>query len=68
MLYRDDLYHIDLDELRQGYLKVSSELETEQETNKEMTVHYTELQELLIQRDEEINALKHMLDRKDKEK
>lgn len=29
---------------------------------------YSELQELLVQRDNEINALKHMLDRKDEEK
>lgn len=29
---------------------------------------YPELQELLVQRDNEINALKHMLDRKDEEK
>jgi len=34
----------------------------------ELTQDYEELQDLLIQRDNEINALKHMLDRKDEEK
>ncbi len=68
MLNRDDLYRISLDELRDEYEKLTSELEFEQETNKEITEDYSDLQDLLIQRDNEINALKHMLDRKEEEK
>lgn len=96
MLYWDELYHINLEELRHEYVKLASELEVEQKENDELIkkvtelkdkiTHYEnmefeyadhkedyvnkyeELHELLIHRDNEINALKHMLDRKDEEK
>ena len=68
MLYWDELCQISWDELRHEYMKLANEFEIEQKANEQLTEDYAELHELLIQRDNEINALKHMLDRKDEEK
>lgn len=67
MLYWDDLYRVKIDELRHNYVYISDKLEVEHKKNDDLIKEVTDLKDKVKQYEDEIKALKHMLDRKDEE-